>query len=172
MECKKNFFCRFAFKEIIMVVKLSDQQLELIEEFGIHYEKSGMQPAASRIFALLMICDQNELSFEEIYETLNISKSAVSNAINLMITTQRLEYITRPGERKRYFRCKVKSLKDGVQRSLNNMGVFNDLLKEVLKQRPSETKTFNDNLKEVVDFLDFMNIELPLLFQKWENKKK
>lgn len=155
-----------------MAIQLSDKKLKLIEELGMHFEKSGTQPAASRIFALLMISDTNELSFEEIYETLKISKSAASNAINLLIDTHRVEYITRPGERKRYFRCKVKSLNEGVQRSLDNMEVFNALLKQVLAQRSEETKEFNNGLEDVVSYLDFMRIELPALFQKWERLKK
>lgn len=158
--------------EIIMAVQLSDKKLKLIEELGMHFEKSGTQPAASRIFALLMISDENELTFEEIYGILNISKSAASNAINLLINTHRVEYITRPGERKRYFRCKVKSLNEGVQRTLENMGVFNSILKKVLEQRSEEKKEFNEGLEDVIDYLDFMRMELPVLFQKWENRKK
>lgn len=155
-----------------MAMQLSDKKLKLIEELGIHYEKSGMQPAASRIFALLMISDRNELTFEEIYETLNMSKSAVSNALNLLIGTNLVEYITRPGERKRYFRFKVKSLKEGIQRSMDNLEVFNDLLKQVLAQRPEETKEINEGLEDTVGFLDFMKVEVPVLFQKWESLKK
>lgn len=155
-----------------MTLKLSEKQLKLVEELGIYYEKTDLQPAAARIYALLMVSDRNELTFEEIYENLNISKSAASNAINLMIGTQRVEYITRPGERKRYFRCKVESLTDGMQKSLYSLEVFNSLLKEVITLRPEDTKEFNDNLKEVVDFLDFISLELPLLVQKWKNKKK
>lgn len=155
-----------------MILKLSDRQLKLVEELGIYYEKTDLQPAAARIYALLMVSDRNELTFEEIHENLNISKSAASNAINLMIGTQRVEYITRPGERKRYFRCKVESLTDGMQKSLYSLEVFNSLLKEVITLRPEETKEFNDNLKEVVGFLDFISQELPLLVQKWKNRKK
>ncbi len=155
-----------------MSVQLSDKKLKLIEGLGMHFEKSGMQPAASRIFALLMVSDQNGLTFEEIYETLNISKSAASNGINFLIGTERVEDTTKPGERKRYFHCKVKSLSEGVQKSLNNMEVFNTLLKEVLAERSEETKEFNKGLEEVVGYLDFMKMELPALLQKWENLKK
>lgn len=155
-----------------MSIQLSDKKLKLIEGLGMHFEKSGMQPAASRILSLLMVSDQNELTFEEIYETLNISKSAASNGIKFLIGTERVEDITRPGERKRYFHCKVKSLNEGVQRSLNNIEIFNSLLKEVLAQRSEETKEFNKGLEEVVGYLDFMKMELPALFQKWENLKK
>jgi DNA-binding transcriptional regulator GbsR (MarR family) len=155
-----------------MAVQLSDNKLKLIEELGIYFEKSGLQPAASRVFALLMISDQNELTFEEIYETLNISKSAGSYAINFLINTERVEYCTRPSERKRYFRVKTKSLQEGVQKSLKNIEVLNSLLKQVLTERTEETKVFNEGLEEVVGFLEFMRMELPVMFQKWENLKK
>src|SRR3954451_13280801 len=121
-----------------MPVQLSKKQLQFIEELGVLYEQSGMQPAAARVLALLTVSDRIELSFEEIYETLNISKSAASNAINSLMNTGRLEYITKPGERKRYFRTKLNSLKEGVQRSMMGIGAINNLLKQVLEQRPME----------------------------------
>jgi DNA-binding transcriptional regulator GbsR (MarR family) len=155
-----------------MDIKLSDIKLKLIEELGIRNEKFGMQPAPSRVLALLMICDQDELTFEEIYETLNISKSAGSNAINLLLDTHRIEYITRPGERKRYFRIKIKSLKEGIQKNWKEIEEYSSLLKQVIASQTIETKKFSEGLAEVVGFLDFMNDELPILFQKWENQKK
>lgn len=153
-------------------VQLSDKKLRLIEELGVLYEQSGMQPAAARILALLTVSDRYELSFEEIYETLNISKSAASNAINFLLSTDRLEYITKSGERKRYFRIKPNSLKEGVQRSLTSMNAINILLKQALEQRTKLTKEFNASLSEVTQFLDFLQKELPLVVEKWENRKK
>ncbi len=156
----------------ITTVQLTDKKLRLIEELGVLYEQSGLQPAAARILALSIVSDKHELSFEEIHETLNISKSAASNAINFLLSTDRLEYTTNPGERKRYFRIKVNSLKDGIQKSLAGIETFNALLKQALEQRPEETKEFNASLAEITQFLDFLKMELPLLYQKWENRKK
>ncbi len=155
-----------------MEIQFSAEKMQLIEALGLHNEQSGLQPAASRIFALLLISDTIELSFEAIYQTLNISKSAASNALNLLIDTHRVEYITKPGERKRYFRCKVKSLKEGIELHLQKVEIFNQLLKRVLLQRPVNTKEFNEGLEEAVGFLDFMRMEMPVLYQKWEGLKK
>ncbi len=155
-----------------MQVELSDSKLKLIEELGVLHEQSGMQPAAARIVSLLLVADKTELTFEEIYETLNLSKSATSNAINFLLSTDRIEYITHPGERRRYFRCKLNSLRDGVQKSIIGIGAFNSALKTVLAQRPAGTKEFNKNLEETTNFLDFIQLELPLLVQKWENSRK
>ena len=155
-----------------MLLTLTDHKLKLIEELGVLNEQSGMQPAAARIMALLMISDKTELTFEEIYETLNISKSAARNAINFLLSTDKVEYITQPGERRRYFRCKLKSLKDGVQKSMAGLDAFNAVLKKVLDQRPVGTREFNASLEELTQFLDFLKEELPVLYQKWEDRKR
>lgn len=154
-----------------MSATLTDNKLRLIEELGVLHEQAGMQPAAARILALLLISDKTELTFEEIYETLHISKSAASNALNFLLSTGRVEYMTQPGERRRYFRCKLQSLKDGVQKSLTNLDAFNVILKKVLDQRPVGTREFNSKLEETTQFLDFLKEELPLLYQKWEERK-
>ena len=155
-----------------MAIQLSEKKLKLIEELGMYFEKSGTQPAASRIFALLMVSDNDELTFEEVCESLNMSKSAVSNALTLLIDTYRVEYFTRPGERKRYFRCKAKSLSEGVGRFQDNLGVFNQLLKQVLELSLEEKKELDKGLVEVTDFIDYIIMELSASFEKWENLKK
>jgi len=149
-------------------IQMTEKQLRLIEKLGVFYEKGGMQPAAARILALLLVSDNIELTFEEIYETLHLSKSATSNALNFLLNTDKLEYITQPGERRRYFRFKMRSLKEGVQKSLEGIAAYNILLKEVLAQRPESTEEFNASLEENSQFLEFIREELPKLFQKWE----
>jgi DNA-binding transcriptional regulator GbsR (MarR family) len=151
--------------------KITQAQKELVEKLGVFYEKSGMQPAACRVMALLIVSDQTELTFEEIQHILSISKSATSGAINLLITANRVEYITRPGERKRYFRAKILNWKVDMLQNMAQMTSIGNLLKEINKQRPKSTKEFNSTLTEMISFLEFLNGEIPTLFKKWEAKK-
>ena len=88
-------------------VQLSEEQRRLIEKMGVGGEKNGMPPAPARIMALLMVSPETELTFDQVRETLNLSKSATSNAINMLLTTQKIDYITKPGDRKRYFKNKI-----------------------------------------------------------------
>ena len=83
---------------------LTEKQKVLIEKIGIVTEREGMQPAAARIIGLLYVADNPELTFDEILGALRISKSAASNALNLLLQTNRIEYTTFSGDRKRYFR--------------------------------------------------------------------
>lgn len=153
-------------------LKITKAQHHLIEKLGVIYERAGMQPAAARITALLMVSDRIELTFDEIKQTLNISKSAVSMAINLLLSMNKIEYITKPGDRKRYFKSKLMNWKEEIKQGMERITNKNCLLKEILSQRPKSTKEFNATLAEIIDFMEFFQKEGPAIFKKWEASKK
>lgn len=152
-------------------LKLNDKQLALIEKLGLFFE-SGLQPAPARIAALLLVSDRLELTFDEIREVLNLSKSATSNALNFLLSMERIEYITKPGDRKRYFRSNLSDWKENMKTKFLEFEKVNALMQEVLDQRPHSTKDFNQGLEEFINFLGFMHKEIPALFKKWEQLKK
>lgn len=159
-------------KEEDKSIHLTQQQLALVEKMGIFVENSGIQPAAARISALLMISDKVELTFDEIRETLGLSKSATSNALNLLLKLGRIEYITKTGDRKRYFRSDVSDWKNNVSEKFEEMFKMQEMLKEVLQQRSKKTCEFNKNLSEFISLLDYIFKRIPQLFCEWEKEYK
>jgi len=86
---------------------------ELIEALGMHFENLyKMPPLATRIYAMLILTGSEGQTFEELMETTEASKSSVSTSINLLLQTQKIEYFTKPGDRKRHFRKNVNYLKN------------------------------------------------------------
>ena len=152
-------------------MNLNDKQKAVIENIGINYETAGLQPAAARIMGLLYVADKPELTFDEITDCLQISKSATSNALNLLLQTGQIEYITFSGDRKRYFRLKISNWRDSFAKKIEVMTSFNKLLRQVLEVRTTETPEYNASLEELINFLDFINQELPGLLHKWEKTK-
>ncbi|MFT2009938.1 GbsR/MarR family transcriptional regulator [Pontibacter sp. 13R65] len=151
---------------------LTERQKALVEKIGIFHEQSGLQPAAARVLGLLFVSDKRELTFDEITEILGISKSATSNAINLLLQTDMIDYTTFSGDRKRYFRIKVVNWREGLARRISHLTSLSNLLREVLEAR-KESGTHDDaQLEELIDFMDYMNLELPKLVEKWEAKRK
>ncbi|WP_224994435.1 GbsR/MarR family transcriptional regulator [Cesiribacter sp. SM1] len=153
-------------------LKLSEEQKALIEELGVFHEQNGLQPAAARIISLLLIADKTELTFDEIREALNLSKSATSYGLNFLLSINRIDYITLPGDRKRYFRTRLVTWEKEVHRHLESMLKGNLLLKKVLNQRTPETESFNNKLQEVIEFMEYLEKELPLVVQRWHDTKK
>lgn len=77
----------------------------LIEELGLYFERRhNLPPLAARIYAIMVLSSQDGFSFEELMEITQASKSSVSTNLNLLLQLKYLEYYTRPGKRKRYFR--------------------------------------------------------------------
>ncbi|WP_347158854.1 GbsR/MarR family transcriptional regulator [Pontibacter chitinilyticus] len=154
-------------------MKLTEKQKALVEKIGIFHESVGMQPAAARVMGLFFVSDKSEIAFDEVTETLGISKSATSNAINLLLQTGQIDYTTFSGDRKRYFRLKAKNWREGFSKHIDKMTGFNVLLREVLEVKRSENITCDcDDLEELVNFLDYLHQQLPLLLAKWEQSRK
>jgi DNA-binding transcriptional regulator GbsR (MarR family) len=151
-------------------IDLRERQIELLEKFAVQLEKKGFQPAMAKVVALLLVNDEPEMTFDQIMETLSISKGAASQAINQLLTANKIEYKTKLGERKRYFSSRMMSWQEDVKADLDSLQHFNDLLKQILSQRPDATKNFNNNMAHLIRFMDFLNEELPELYKKFETQ--
>ena len=151
---------------------LSDKQRELIEEIGIYHENNGFQPAVARVVGLLLVSDKPELTFDEISEALNISKSATSNALNMLLNTGKIEYTTFSGDRKRYFKMKSSNWRDLFNKKMDDLSGLNDLLKRVLEVRKRESPVYDVQLKSFISFLDYLKQQLPSLIEEWEEKTR
>lgn len=153
-------------------VALTEVQKQLIERLGVNSEKEGIPPAPARVMALLMVSPELDLSFNQIQDTLGLSKSATSNAINLLLNTDRIDYITHPGDRKRYFKNKIGTWKESMQNGFQKITNSADLLEEILAHRPKETAEFNKNLKDIISFMRYINKQLPELYRNWEKQNE
>ncbi|MCC9166975.1 GbsR/MarR family transcriptional regulator [Pontibacter harenae] len=153
-------------------MNLTDQQRTLIEQIGVWHENNGIQPAAARVMGLMIVSDKRELTFDEITEALSISKSATSNALNLLLRTEHLEYITFPGDRKRYFKMKISNWREAFTRKIDDLTGFNVLLRQVLEVRNRNCDESDEGLQDFISFLDYLHQELPNLLAKWEEQNK
>jgi DNA-binding transcriptional regulator GbsR (MarR family) len=153
------------------VIILSEKQYELVEQIGVLFERKGMTPASARVTGVLLVSDKTELSFDQIREILQLSKSATSNAINSLLNTEYVDYITKPGDRKRYFIFKLEGWQEKIMKEINNMGLMADLFKAVLKQRPGDTLDFNSKFNDIIEFTEFIRTKANELIIEWKEKQ-
>lgn len=147
-------------------IALRKEQVELIEELANTHESMGLPPAMAKIMALLTVGDEVELTFEQIKDTLNLSKSAVSQAITQLLGAKRIAYKTKIGDRKRYFHIRMSDWETSVMEQFTGIKALVKVHKKILVNRPAKTKEFNLNLKEMTDYLAFLQSQTPLLFKK------
>ncbi|AHM60298.1 hypothetical protein D770_10205 [Flammeovirgaceae bacterium 311] len=151
-------------------MKLTEKHKLLIEKIGVALEQRGQRPAAARIIGLLYVADRPELTFDEISEALQLSKSATSNSLNFLVSSEHLEYITHCGDRKRYFRLKSVNWQAEFVKQMEEITNFNQLLRQVLESRTGNTPQYNTKIEELSSFLEYVSARLPHLLQDWKNE--
>jgi DNA-binding transcriptional regulator GbsR (MarR family) len=91
----------------------SKEKKDLVEELGVFFQhRHKLPPLAARVYAILVLTSDEGYSFEELMEITQASKSSVSTNLNLLISLKFLEFYTKTGNRKRYFRSSGSYIKN------------------------------------------------------------
>ena len=149
-----------------------ERRIELVERIGVFLEKYGYQPIPARIIGLLLVTDKPYLTFDEIIEDLKVSKSAVSIGINLLLGTQQIDYITLPGDRKRYFKSRIVEWREIITGLIGFSNAIRSLLLEILELHSSSETDVDQSIREVVKLIDMLEKEVPPLILQWDDKFK
>lgn len=100
----------------------SEKKQKLVERIGIHFEKKmGITPLAARILGLLILSPSEDFTFDDVTKITCASKSSISTNINLLLQLRSIEYFTKPGDRKRYFRASKNHLEIALKDTLNKV---------------------------------------------------
>ncbi len=136
------------------------EALNLIETVGMFFEKSGYLPSAARVYALLMIWEEPELHFDEIQALLNLSKGATSKAVNDLITKERIELISKPGVRKKFYKVMRKPGEDSTTSFIKYLIAMKLQLEaiEVHKEKYCDNQVrFGDEIKYFARLIDLFD---------------
>jgi DNA-binding transcriptional regulator GbsR (MarR family) len=140
-------------------------QKELVEKLGQTYDKEGFQPIAGRILGLLTIMDKEQFTFDEIVEELQISKSSASNALKLLEIRELIEYVTKSGDRKRYFQIKKPDKFALIDEHKVKLKKTSEYLQKILDLKADKNSGNALFISNMIDMLDFFN-------EKFEELKK
>jgi len=151
-------------------VQLTQEQRELIERMGVFYEQHGVPPMEGRIMSLLIVCDEPELTFDQIRELLGISKSTTSSALNTLLVTKRAIYRTKPGDRKRYFASNIVKWQESFTENFEKFFEVIKIMKEALNQRTPNTPEFNQQMAKFIEFTEYISVEFPRIYLEWTKR--
>jgi len=144
---------------------------ELIDEYGRHMSESGLSSCYGRLMGLLLFSDKEEFSFEEIVEELQVSKSTASTAINFLLNLEKIESVSHKGDRKRYFRIKIDSANQFIEKFEKRITQFEKLCQKGLELKPDQNTRNSKFLSKNLVFLNlFKKAILNIMLQ--ENNQK
>ncbi|MCR5454647.1 MAG: hypothetical protein K6F33_06645 [Bacteroidales bacterium] len=136
------------------------KQRELVEVMGRLTNQGGGTSLAGKIIGLLSFLDKEEFTFEEIVDELKISKSSVSTTINHLMDTDKIEYITYPGDRKRYFRIKINTRKTFLQAMRRHIEKMEKIDKSALELKKDKNSRTAKNLSAMINALEFWKAQV------------
>lgn len=153
---------------------MQNEKQEIIEMFGVHFEQLyNIPPLASRIIGTLILdgC-KSGLTFDELVEKMQASKSSISTNLNLLLKMEKINYFTIVGDRKKYFKAAPLS-----QRLNNYLTLVNHekiLIDKIIKYREKSVSCTQEqiNLENSYAYKEHMEKAEQLLMSTIEKFKQ
>lgn len=125
--------------------ELQSQKAKLTEQLGVIMErKYDLAPVAARILSTLILNDRKGLTFSELVRDLKASKSTVSTNLEYLQKNRRIEYFTKPGDRKRYFVLNTNYSIEVIDEMINTWEEERNLHENILSYK-QRRNAFNKN---------------------------
>lgn len=119
---------------------------QFIERMGLILEADGAPRIAGRMLGLLLL-EPGECSLDEIAERLQVSKGSVSTNARLLETFGAIEKVSRPGDRRDYYRIADNMHLRIVERRLERMRQVRDLLADAQQTVVSDEPAVFERLR-------------------------
>lgn len=150
----------------------SDAAQEFVERIARFFGDEGLPIIAGRVIGWLLICEPQEQSAAELAAALGASRSSIGNATRMLTPSGLIEGVRRRGERQEYFRISP----DGWARMLASRyaktAAFRELVTDGLDALGDVPPTRRERLENVRELYEFLEEELPALWQRWEARMR
>ena len=88
-----------------LILKMNKENNQLVEELAsVLIGDHQLSPLGAKIYALLIIADDELYTFDDIVSLTEASKSSISNQLNDLLDRNKIIYETKPNSRKRFFK--------------------------------------------------------------------
>jgi DNA-binding transcriptional regulator GbsR (MarR family) len=154
------------------MTNLSDRH-SFTEQSGLLFESLGMTRMSGRILGYLMVTDKEMVSFEELTQVLQASKSSISTSVKACINTGFAEAVTLPGDRKTYYRLPPDiAWAEMFKGRLVQLMQMNELFIKAIHLRANPKDKTTQWLTHAHAFYEWVIEETPRMLEKWNTKEK
>lgn len=116
------------------------EKMALVEKFGVFLEKrEQLAPVAARIFAYIILTGRSGTTFDSLVHVLCASKSTISTNLNHLQDLKKIEYFTKTGDRKKYFKANDKGILQKIDTMIFNWTEEREIHTEIINYK----KTMN-----------------------------
>jgi DNA-binding transcriptional regulator GbsR (MarR family) len=147
-------------------------ELHYVEEVALGMERQGLFRMAGRVLGWLLICDPPEQTFGEIAEVLQASKGSISAAMKFLVPSGLVERISRPGDRRDYYRCRPGAWTDLARDQSRQYDDFRKLAERGLELLADAPAARRERLQGMRDLYAWLEREMPALWERWRREQQ
>jgi len=150
---------------------ISPEMRQFIESVGQYFERYALPRIGGRILGLLLVA-QRELSLDDIASTLQVSRASVSTNIRLILVIGLGELVTRPGDRRDYYRFSPHAWEQGLEADIEGTVALRRLAERGLAAAQKSESTAHQHLAELIEFCDFVLEDRRTSLVRWKKRKE
>lgn len=143
-----------------------------VEEFAVLFEQYGQPRMVGRVWGRLMVAEPPELTAGELAGSLQASRGSISGATRTLVGIGLVERISRPGERRDYFRVKPGAWDDLMRIQLESITAVRQMAERGLEVVPLEAPSALQNLEAMRDFYGFWEEHMHHLLKLWKQERR
>jgi DNA-binding transcriptional regulator GbsR (MarR family) len=142
-----------------------------IEDSGLLFEEMGATRMAGRIYGYMLVADSETVSFNELTDAMQASKSSISSNVRTLIRIGYIRITTLPGDRKTYY---------ALNHDVNLAEIMSSrlkLIKGIIDQNATAMELRKDKtdkpsvwLRKTTDFYQWVLDEMPGFLKQYTAK--
>jgi DNA-binding transcriptional regulator GbsR (MarR family) len=142
------------------------EQERYVEDFGLFFEPYGSR-IMGRVLGVLFVSDPPERSAEELINLLKSSQGSISQATRALERLGWIQRLTRPGDRRAYFRVRPGAWQETARQSILGIARFREMAERALDLQDSKDPEARRALEKMRDFYVYWEKEMIALLERW-----
>lgn len=143
------------------------QTAQFIERMGLALESDGLPRIAGRIFGLLLVSEEAR-SLDDLACELKVSKGSVSTNARLLEQREVLERISRPADRRDYYRVPPDLFSHTMAQRLARWQRFHEAIDAARTSLPIRSREVLERLEEYEEAYEFMSRTIREALARWQ----
>jgi predicted transcriptional regulator len=141
-----------------------------IEDFAQALTEMGVPRMPARVFVALVTSDPGRLSAAELAATLHASPAAMSGAVRYLVQLGLIRREGEPGSRRHYYRVPDDVWGEIISIRNRAMARWTAVLREGVPVLGADTPA-GVRIADSARFFEFVSGELPLVIDRWQDRK-
>lgn len=140
------------------------------EEVGLLFDLWSWPRMAGRVWAVLMVAEDEPLSADQLSERLQASSGSISAATRFLLSNGLIERVRVAGERRDFFRFSPESLRNIYAHRVTEIGDMHRMAERAMARFRGRA-TGQARLAEMHDFFEWLEQELDALVARWKQER-